>query len=124
MNCSTHDSLQFVYSFALTKHEDHLKYSKLSCSRGTARRAVSVETVRNVAHMLHEFHLLFCKARNSQMTFKAIQGHRKLNDSKGHMTLANSGLYQQRVYLAPLLRYYSAFTVYFPACNLETSFHF
>ena len=50
-----------------------VKYKKLGCCQWTARRSVSVKTMRNVARMFVELH--FEKHCSRQMTFKVIQCH-------------------------------------------------
>jgi len=55
--------------------------TEISYRRGTARRAVSVETLRNVAQMF-----------NRRMTFKVIQGHWKWHESRRNAILPISGV--------------------------------
>ena len=93
---------------------------QLSYSRGTARHAVSVETVRNVTKISADFD----KSHNGRMTFKVIQGHWKWH-ALGHMILSISSVQQQRVYIASYFFDTTTFTVYVTACrgpNLEKSF--
>ena len=55
--------------------------TEISYRRGTARRAVSAETLRNVAQMF-----------NRRMTFKVIQGHWKWHESRRNAILPISGV--------------------------------
>ena len=64
-----------------------LSYSR---SRVTARHAVSVETLQNIAQMFVELHLK--SPINRRMTFKVIQGRWKWHESIGHMLLTISGV--------------------------------
>ena len=65
---------------------------EVSYRRGTARRAVSVETVRNVSQMFLQLHLI-SSATGDRMTLKIIQGHWRQHKSIGHRILPTSGVY-------------------------------
>jgi len=91
---------------------------KDGCRRETARRAVSVETVRNVAKNVGLPRIAFGNPCNRRMTFKVIKGHWKWHELIYNISYL-CRIATTYVYLAPFLRHYRFNSVW--GCRLKSS---